>query len=163
FVAPVRCGLDERPATAATDDQRPTTNDQRPSMMRAVLISTYEMGRQPFGLASPAAWLRRDGWDVTCVDLAKGQLRRDAGAGAELVGFYLPMHTATRLAGPVIAKVRELNARARLCAFGLYAPLNAEWLRSLGIDEVLAGEFEEELTHVAARAAHGRPPHAPAA
>ena len=26
--------------------------------MRAVLISTYDLGRQPFGLASPAAWLR---------------------------------------------------------------------------------------------------------
>ena len=25
--------------------------------MRILLISTYEMGRQPFGLASPAAWL----------------------------------------------------------------------------------------------------------
>ncbi|MCD6031138.1 MAG: hypothetical protein K0S78_3312, partial [Thermomicrobiales bacterium] len=26
--------------------------------MNVVLISTYELGRQPFGLASPAAWLR---------------------------------------------------------------------------------------------------------
>ena len=34
--------------------------------MRALLISTYEMGRQPFGLASPAAWLRAAGWDVAC-------------------------------------------------------------------------------------------------
>ena len=29
------------------------------------LISTYELGRQPFGLASPAAWLERAGLDVT--------------------------------------------------------------------------------------------------
>ena len=26
--------------------------------MQVVLISTYELGRQPYGLASPAAWLR---------------------------------------------------------------------------------------------------------
>ena len=26
--------------------------------MRVVLVSTYDLGRQPFGLASPAAWLR---------------------------------------------------------------------------------------------------------
>jgi len=45
--------------------------------MHALLISTYELGRQPFGLASPAAWLRRAGWDVTCVDIAKQPLRRD--------------------------------------------------------------------------------------
>ena len=34
------------------------------------------------------------------------------------------MHTATRLAVPVIARVRELNPAAAICAFGLYAPLN---------------------------------------
>jgi hypothetical protein len=26
-------------------------------MLRALLISTYDLGHQPFGLASPAAWL----------------------------------------------------------------------------------------------------------
>src|SRR3989442_2236816 len=92
--------------------------------MRAVLISTYELGRQPWGLASPAAWLRQAGWDVTCVDLTKDRLRGDVIAGAALVGFHLPMHTATRLAAPVIAKVRELNRSARPCAYGLYAPLH---------------------------------------
>ncbi len=55
------------------------------------------------------------------------------------------MHTATRLAGPAIAAARRVNPRARIAAFGLYAPLNAEWLRSLGVDRVLGGEFEEEL------------------
>ncbi len=29
--------------------------------VKVVLISTYELGRQPFGLASPAAWLRKRG------------------------------------------------------------------------------------------------------
>ena len=29
--------------------------------VNVLLISTYELGRQPFGLASPAAWLRADG------------------------------------------------------------------------------------------------------
>jgi len=28
--------------------------------MKIVLISTFEIGRQPFGLASPAAWLRAE-------------------------------------------------------------------------------------------------------
>ena len=39
-------------------------------LLKIVLISTYDLGRQPFGLASPAAWLRADGHDVTCIDLA---------------------------------------------------------------------------------------------
>jgi radical SAM superfamily enzyme YgiQ (UPF0313 family) len=123
--------------------------------MRALLISTYELGRQPWGLASPAAWLRQAGWDVECVDLTKDRLRGDAIAGAALIGFHLPMHTATRLAGPVIAKARELNRSARLCAYGLYAPLNAEWLRSVGIDDILGGEFEEALTVIAKSIAAG--------
>jgi radical SAM superfamily enzyme YgiQ (UPF0313 family) len=123
--------------------------------MRALLISTYELGRQPWGLASPAAWLRQAGWDVECVDLTKDRLRGDAIAGVALVGFHLPMHTATRLAGPVIAKARELNRSARLCAYGLYAPLNAEWLRSVGIDDILGGEFEEALTVIARSIAAG--------
>ncbi len=42
--------------------------------VRIVLISTYELGRQPFGLASPAAWLRREGHEVTCADLSRAPL-----------------------------------------------------------------------------------------
>jgi radical SAM superfamily enzyme YgiQ (UPF0313 family) len=125
--------------------------------MHALLISTYEMGRQPFGLASPAAWLRAAGWSVDCVDVSKEPLRDELVAGADLVGFYLPMHTATRLAAPVILKARLLSPSARLCAFGLYAPLNADWLRSLGIDEVLGGEFEETLTAIALGCRAGLP------
>src|SRR2546425_6338474 len=118
--------------------------------MQALLISTYEMGRQPFGLASPAAWLRAAGWRVDCVDLAKERLRDDETVqNANLIGFYLPMHTATRLAEPVILKTRALNRSARLCAFRLYAPLNAKRLRSLGIDEVLGGEVAGGLTAIA--------------
>jgi radical SAM superfamily enzyme YgiQ (UPF0313 family) len=114
-------------------------------MRSALLISTYEMGRQPFGLASAAAWLRAGGWTVACVDAAKEKLRVESLSGPELIAFHLPMHTATRLAGPVIAAARRANPSARICAFGLYAPLNAEWLRGLGADEIFGGEFEEEL------------------
>src|SRR5438067_4745637 len=113
--------------------------------MRALLISTYEMGRQPFGLASAAAWLRRAGLTVTCIDTAKEPLHDDSFVSADLVGFHLPMHTATRLAAPLIGNARRMNPRARICAFGLYAALNAEWLRSIGVDGVFGGEFEEDL------------------
>src|SRR4051812_45127318 len=55
------------------------------------------------------------------------------------------MHTGTRLAGPVIAAARRVNPAARICAFGLYAPLNDEWLRGQGADEIFGGEFEQDL------------------
>ena len=124
--------------------------------MRALLISTYELGRQPFGLASPAAWLRREGWEVDCVDAAKERLEETSLTRADLIGVHLPMHTATRLAGPVIQKARRLNPPARICAYGLYAPLNEPWLRSLGVDEVLGGEFEGDLTAIAREIADSR-------
>ena len=104
------------------------------------------MGRQPFGLASPAAWLREAGVETTCVDLSRERLPEEVVASADLVGWYLPMHTATRLAVPVIRAVRAANPSARLCAFGLYASLNEPLLRSLGVETVLGGEFEAELT-----------------
>src|SRR4051794_13172739 len=117
--------------------------------MRALLVSTFELGRQPFGLASPAAWLTREGWEVTCVDLSRDRLSRETLSRAALVGFHLPMHTATRMAAPVISTARALNPTARLCAYGLYAPLNEEWLKSIGIDDILGGEFEEALAAIA--------------
>jgi hypothetical protein len=93
--------------------------------MKAVLISTYELGRQPFGLASPAAWLRRDSVDVTCLDLSQVKLDSKVVAEADLIGVYVPMHTATRIALDLLRKVGKVNPDAHLCAYGLYAPLNA--------------------------------------
>ena len=94
------------------------------------------------------------GVDVTCVDLSRQRFPDDAVASAQLVAWYLPMHTATRLAAPVIRKVRAANPAAHLCAFGLYAALNEPRLRSIGIDTVLDGEFEADLAELAC----GRPP-----
>jgi hypothetical protein len=113
--------------------------------MRALLISTYDLGRQSFGLASAAAALEAHGIDVTCLDLSKQPFDGAAAASAGFIAFYLPMHTATRLAQPVIDHVRALNPAARLCAYGLYAPLNAPLLRDRGIVDILGGEFEDEL------------------
>jgi radical SAM superfamily enzyme YgiQ (UPF0313 family) len=113
--------------------------------MRVLLISTYDLGRQPFGLASPAAWFRGAGVDVACVDTSRVPLEDDEIVAATLIAFYLPMHTATRLAAPLIERTRRVNPSARLCAYGLYAPLNAEWLRERGVTEVIGPEAEAEL------------------
>lgn len=114
-------------------------------LMRALLVSTYDLGRQPFGLASAAAALAARGIEVVCLDLAKQPLDRTLVEGSDAIAFYLPMHTATRLALPVIARVREWNPSARLCAYGLYAPLNAPLLRERGVHEIIGGEFEDDL------------------
>jgi radical SAM superfamily enzyme YgiQ (UPF0313 family) len=119
--------------------------------MKIVLISTYELGRQPFGLVSPAAWLRGRGHAVACFDLTRQELDAVAVRSAELIALYLPMHTATRLACKLIPSLRGQNPGAHLCCYGLYAPMNAEYLRSLGVGTILGGEFEKELAHLADR------------
>ncbi len=116
--------------------------------VRALLISTYDMGRQPFGLASPAAWLQEAGVDVHCLDLAKQRLDDESVLNSDVVAFFLPMHTATRLALPVIDRVRALHPPARLVAYGLYAALNEAMLRERGVAHVLGGEFEADLVAV---------------
>ena len=119
--------------------------------MDIVLISTYELGRQPFGLASPAAWLRKRGHQVAALDLSRQELDESAIRNAKLIAIYLPMHTATRLAAQLIPGLRELNRGAHLCCYGLYAPMNVEYLRSLGVSTILGGEFEEGLVRLAER------------
>ena len=120
--------------------------------MKVLLISTYDLGHQPFGLASPAAWLRAAGHDVVCADLSVAKLPLEAVREAGLVAFHLPMHTATRMSVPVIERVRAINPTARLCCFGLYAPLNEAYLRKLGVHTVLGGEIESALTALASGA-----------
>ena len=122
--------------------------------MNILLVSAYEMGRQPFGIASPAAWLTREGHYVTCADLAIQPLADEQIRDADLIAFHLPMHTATRLARPVIGRVKQTNPGARLACYGLYAPINADLLRSLGADAVIGGEFESGLLQFV----HGQTP-----
>jgi radical SAM superfamily enzyme YgiQ (UPF0313 family) len=114
-----------------------------------VLISTYELGRQPFGLASPAAWLRKRGHHVVVLDLARQSLDEATIGDAELIAIYLPMHTATRLAAQLIPVLRKQNPSVHLCCYGLYAPMNVDYLRALGVSTILGGEFEEGLVHLA--------------
>jgi radical SAM superfamily enzyme YgiQ (UPF0313 family) len=110
-----------------------------------LLISTYDLGRQPFGLASAAAALRAAGVDVACADLSRQKLDEELVRRASAVAFFLPMHTATRLAIPVIDKVRAISPEARLGAYGLYAPLNEPLLREHGVTSIIGGEFEDEI------------------
>lgn len=123
--------------------------------MRVLLVSTYELGRQPFGVASPASWLRSAGCEVDCADLACSPLPQQTVREADLIAFYLPMHTATRLALKAIGRVRAVNDRAHLCCYGLYAPMNEPFLRKSGVQTILGGEFEQQLVNLVSRLRRG--------
>lgn len=131
------------------------------STFQVLLISTYELGRQPFGLASPAAWLSETGAHVDCLDLSIDALEPELVQKADLVAFYVPMHMGTRMAVPIIKQIRQLNPQAHLCCYGLYAPVSEAYLRDLGVDTILGGEFETGLVNLARRLTNGHPKNDP--
>lgn len=114
--------------------------------MNVTLISTYDLGHQPFGLASLAAWLGAEGAHVVCNDTAVCALDDDAVRSANLICIHLAMHTATRLALELMPRIRALNGGAHICFFGLYGPPNADALSAYAPCSVIGGEFEAEIT-----------------
>ena len=116
--------------------------------MKVCLITTYELGHQPFGIASPARWLEDAGAKVTCIDLAIDCLNKEAVRQAGLIAIYLPMHTATRLAVAVLPRIKEINNRAHLAFYGLYATINKAYLCDLGGETILSGEIEASLVRL---------------
>lgn len=124
--------------------------------VNTVLISCYDLGRQPFGLAEPAAWLRRAGIAVRCLDLSVEGMDETAIREADLIGFHVPMHTATRMALALLPRIRRVNPRADLCFYGLYAGLHPGYFRRRGVASLIAGEFESGLLSLAERIRAGK-------
>ena len=130
---------------------------------KVVLVSPYDLGRQPFALAEPAALLERAGFGVSCLDLSLQKLDSIEWRDAALIAIYLGMHTATRIALEALPRIRALAPGTRLCAYGLYAPMNAALLRARGVTDVIGGEFEPALVAAAQRACDGTAAAVPAA
>jgi radical SAM superfamily enzyme YgiQ (UPF0313 family) len=124
--------------------------------MKVLLLSTYELGHQPLGLASPLAHLRAAGLDAHGIDLAVEPLDEVAVADAGLIAISVPMHTALRLGVQAAERVRALNPRAKICFYGLYAGLNAAYLQQTGATSVIGGEIEAPLVQLALQLASGQ-------
>jgi len=114
-----------------------------------LLVSCYELGHQPFAVASAWAELENAGLGVAGADAAIVQPSDDAIARARLVAISVPMHTALRLGVAIARRVRVVNPTAHVCFFGLYASLNATYLRGDIADSVIGGEFEAALVELA--------------
>src|SRR5437667_461987 len=143
------------PYATITDGTRPLS-PQEPGVI--LLISCYELGHQPLGIAWPKAFLERAGFAPTSLDLAvepwdDAKIRR-----AKLVAIAVPMHTALRLGVRNAERIRRENPHCRIAFHGLYALLNAEYLLAGIADFVFGGEFEEELVELVKRLDLGESP-----
>ena len=120
-----------------------------------LVISCYELGRQPVAAASAMAALEKAGFTPAAQDVSVERLSPEALARARLVLVSVPMHTALQLGVRVAARARE--AGAKVAFFGLYAVLNAEHLLARHGDFVV-GENSAELVELASAIAEGRAP-----
>ena len=110
-----------------------------------LLISCYELGHQPAGIAMPMAFLRRAGFYVDAMDVSVQGFDAEKVARARFVGISVPMHTALRLGLRVAEQVRKINPSCHICFYGLYASLNANYLLDAVADSFIGGEFEGPL------------------
>ena len=120
-----------------------------PTPGSVLLVSCYELGHQPFAVASAWAELESAGLGVAGADASIASLSDGAIAGARLVAISVPMHTALRLGVAIARRVRVVNPAAHVCFFGLYASLNAAYLLDRIADSVIGGEFESALVELA--------------
>jgi radical SAM superfamily enzyme YgiQ (UPF0313 family) len=123
-----------------------------------LLVSTYELGHQPQGIAVPAAFLARAGFHPATLDLAVEPLDPERVCRARLIAVSVPMHTALRLGLDAAARIRAMHPGARLAFHGTYAPLHAPLLVAAGASAVLGGECEAELVALATALENGEDP-----
>ena len=113
--------------------------------MRVLLISTYELGRQPVHVASPAARLARSGHQVSTLDLAVEGLTPGSLADVDAVAISVPMHTAMRLAVSTSTIIRDLAPDLPIAFYGLYAGVGQTHTLGGAADRLIAGEYETGL------------------
>ena len=125
-----------------------TATHHRPDLRESgsiLLVSCYELGHQPLGIAWPKAFLERAGYAPDSLDLAVEPWDDTKIRRARIAGVAVPMHTALRVGVRAAERIRRTNPQCRIVFYGLYALLNAEYLLGGLADAVLGAEFEGSL------------------
>lgn len=122
-------------------------------MVQLLLVSTYELGRQPLSVASAVAALDGAGHEITTLDLAVDEWDDSMVETADAVAISVPMHTATRLATQVIERLETVRPGVPIALFGLYATV-PEPIPGVA---AIAGDFAEELKDWAQQVDGGHP------
>ena len=95
------------------------------AVVKVVLSPPTSKPRKPFRADSPTAAQVRERDTVVCLDLAVARFDEVVVSGSRPRRVYLPMHTATRLAMPVIEQMKQLESKVlppdflwSVCSFG---------------------------------------------
>ncbi|HZS47394.1 MAG TPA: CUAEP/CCAEP-tail radical SAM protein [Blastocatellia bacterium] len=133
----------------STNDHRSTSAKNLSYSGAILLISCYELGHQPIGIASPSGFLRQAGYSPAALDYAIDGISETRIKQANLICISVPMHTALRLGIKLAERIRGINPGCHICFFGLYASLNSEYLLQHVADSIIGGEFEASLVNLA--------------
>ena len=120
--------------------------------LEVLLISCYELGHQPFSLASPLRFLRDGGINAAGIDLAVENINdyEEHIKSARLVLVSVRMHNALRLGVAASKRIRALNPQTHICFYGDYAGLNSDYLcKEQYADSTISGEFETTIVELA--------------
>ena len=77
-----------------------------------LLISCYELGHQPIGIAQPMGFLEQAGFAPVGLDIAVENIDESPLRLARFIGISVPMHTALRL-GVRVSELPTNRARRR--------------------------------------------------
>jgi len=119
-----------------------------------LIVSCYELGRQPVAAATALAELRRAGFEPAALDVSVEAVDEAALRRARLVAVSVPMHTALRLG---VRLARRAPPGAHVCFFGVYAELNAQHLLERHAHSVIGGEADVPLRLLAESLERGDP------
>ncbi len=125
---------------------RETSPLRRPGAI--LLISCYELGHQPLGIAQPLGFLEQAGFAPVGLDIAVEDFDADRVRRARFIGISVPMHTALRLGVRVAELIRATHPSCHICFYGLYASINAEYLLANVADSAIGGEYEGPLVRL---------------
>jgi len=120
------------------------------------MLSTYELGHQPLGLAIPAGVLRADGHEVEVLDLSTGDRASNANRlsgmleRADMLAVSVPMHTAMQLAVPIIKACNKAKPDLPIVLYGLYAHLGQGDRSPVRASACIRGDDPAPLAELAA-------------
>jgi radical SAM superfamily enzyme YgiQ (UPF0313 family) len=120
-----------------------------------LLISNYELGHPPHHLTQPLSALEAAGLAARGLDLSVEKLDENAVREARVIGIAAQMHTALRLGLELLPRIRQLNPKAHVVFYGLYAALQQKALLASGADSILGGEMEDALVALSRRVLGG--------
>src|SRR2546426_3868543 len=82
-----------------------------------LLVSCYELGHQPIGIALPMGFLEQAGYAPASLDIAVEKVDLERITHARFVGISVPMHTALRLGD---RKSTRLNSSHLVISYAVF-------------------------------------------